>query len=92
MVWQDIVIAIANVLFGYSLAYQVMKGFKDKQGYLTLQASFLTTIGLYALAFSFFTLGLIVSTIIATFNGTMWLILFIQSLMYKRPLIHNTRG
>ena len=58
MVWQDTIIAIANILFGYSLAFQVYKGFKDKKGYLALQASFLTTIGLYALAFSFFTLGL----------------------------------
>lgn len=78
MVWQDIVIGIANVLFGYSLAYQVWKGFKDKKGYLALQTSFLTTIGLYALAFSFFTLNLIFSTIVAIFNGTMWLFLFIQ--------------
>lgn len=84
MVWQDIVIAFANLLFGYSLAFQVWKGFKDKKGYLALQTSFLTTIGLYALAFSFFTLNLLVSTIVATFNGTMWLILFIQGLLYKR--------
>ncbi len=83
MVWQDIVIAFANILFGYSLAFQVWKGFKDKRGYLTLQTSFLTTIGLYALAFSFLTLNLIVSTIVATLNGTLWLILFIQGLLYK---------
>lgn len=58
MIWQDIVIGIANVLFGYFLAFQVWKGFKDKKGYLALQTSFLTTIGLYALAFSFLTLNL----------------------------------
>jgi hypothetical protein len=84
MVWQDIVIAIANVLFGYSLAYQVWRGFKDKKGYLTLQASVLTAVGLYALAISFFTLGLFVSTIVSTFNGTMWLILFIQRILYGK--------
>lgn len=83
MVWQDILIALANVLFGYSLAFQVLKGFKDKKGYLALQASFLTTIGLYAMTLSFFTLGLFVSTIVAFFNGTMWLLLFIQGLIYR---------
>ena len=83
MIWQDIIIAIANILFGYSLAFQVYKGFKDKKGYLALQVSFLTAIGLFALAFSFFTLNLIFSTIIATFNGTMWLLLFIQGILYK---------
>ena len=84
MVWQDIVIAIANILFGYSLAYQVYMGFKEKKGFIKLQASFLTTIGLYALAFAFFTLNLFVSTIVATFNGTMWLLLFIHGLIYKK--------
>ena len=84
MVWQDVVIAIANVLFGYSLVYQVYRGFKEKKGFLTLQASVLTTIGLYALAFSFFTLNLFFSAIVATFNGTMWLLLFVQRLMYEQ--------
>jgi len=82
--WQDIVVAIANILFGYSLAYQVYQGFKKKKGFLTLQASLLTTIGLYALAFTYFTLNLNISTIIAVFNGTMWLLLFIQRLVYKK--------
>lgn len=82
MVWQDIVIAAANVLFGYSLAYQVYKGFKAKKGFLTVQASLLTTIGLYALAFSFLTLGLYISTLVSAFNGTMWLLLLVQRLIY----------
>ncbi len=30
MVWQDIVITIINVVFGYALIPQVWKGFKDK--------------------------------------------------------------
>lgn len=85
MVWQDIVIAIANLLFVYSLASQIYKGFKDKKGYITLQTSFLTIIGLFAVAFAFFTLGLLASAIVAIVNGSMWLILFIQGLIYKKP-------
>ena len=84
MIWQDMVIAIASVLFGYSLTYQVYGGFRERKGFLTLQTSLLTTIGLYALTFAFFTLNLFVSTIVSTFNGTMWLLLFIRGLIYKK--------
>lgn len=85
MVWQDIVIAIANLLFTYSLAFQIYRGFKDKKGYLALQTSFLTTIGLFTVAFAFFTLDLSASAIVAISNGFMWLILFIQGLIYNKP-------
>ena len=84
MVWQDIVIAIANILFGYSLIWQVYCGFKKKKAAIALQSSFLTALGLYALAVAYFSLNLILSTIIGIFNGTMWLILFIQGIIYKK--------
>jgi len=84
MVWQDIVVALANVLFGYSLIWQVYLGFRDKKGALSIQTSLLTAIGLFALAISFFSLNLILSTIIAVFNGTMWLFLLVQRLIYKK--------
>lgn len=84
MVWQDIVIAIANALFGYSLVYQVYIGFKEKKGFLTIQTSLLTTIGLYALSIAYLTLNLYLSTIIGFFNGTMWFLLLIQRLVYKK--------
>lgn len=83
MVWQDILIAIANLMFVYSLAYQIYKGFKDKKGYIALQTSLLTTLGLFAIAFAFFTLNFLFSTIVASINGIMWFILFIQGLVYK---------
>ena len=84
MVWQDIIIAIANVLFAYSLVYQVHYGFKEKKGFLTLQASIPTAIGLYAISFAFFTLNLYLSTLTSFFNGTMWFLLFVQRLIYKK--------
>ena len=84
MIWQDIVVAIANILFGYSLIYQVYRGYKDKKGFLSLPSSFLTSLGLYALTIAYFTLGLLISSVISAFNGTMWLILFIQRLVYGK--------
>lgn len=83
MIWQDVIIAIANILFGYSLIYQVHHGFKIKKGLITLQTSFLTTIGLYTLAVVYFSLNLYLSALISLFNGTMWLLLFIQRIIYK---------
>jgi len=33
MVWQDITIAIVNVVFAYALVPQVLQGFKEKNPY-----------------------------------------------------------
>lgn len=84
MVWQDIVISIANLLFAYSLVYQVWRGYKKKKGFISLQTSLLTAIGLLALTIAFFTLGLYLSTVTSAFSGTMWLLLFIQGLIYEK--------
>jgi len=81
--WQDIIIAIANILFTYSLIHQVYHGFKNKKGFLTLTASGLTTIGLYAISVAYFTLSLYFSVVISFINGTLWLILFMQGWIYK---------
>ena len=36
MIWQDVVIAIVNILFSYALIPQVYKGFKHKKGFVVL--------------------------------------------------------
>lgn len=84
MVWQDLVVAAANVLFGYSLVFQAYIGFREKKGFIKLQTSVFTMIGLYALSVSFFTLGLYISTVVAFFNGTMWLIIAVQRVFYRK--------
>jgi hypothetical protein len=83
MVWQDIIITLANLVFAYALVPQVIQGFKNKKGYINFQTGLLTTAGMYAMTFAFFTLGLTFSWIIGAFNATMWLILFIQRIVYK---------
>ena len=82
MVWQDFVITIANILFSYSLIFQAYKGFKNKKGYLAIQTSIFTTIGLYSMSIAFFTLSLYVSSIVSCISGTFWLILLIQRIKY----------
>ena len=53
MVWQDIVISIANVLFTISLLNQVVHGFKSKEISITLLTSGLTTFGLIGMTLAF---------------------------------------
>jgi len=83
MVWQDIILTIANIIFGYALIPQVIHGFKTKKGVMTYQTAILTTIGLYASCFAFFSLNLFFSGIICTFNATIWFLLLIQKVIYK---------
>ncbi|RLG10230.1 hypothetical protein DRN73_08335 [Candidatus Pacearchaeota archaeon] len=82
--WQDIIITIVNFIFAYALIPQVIKGFKEKKAHIHFQTGLLNTIGMYAMAATFFSLGLFFSAIIGIFNATMWLFLFIQSLIYKK--------
>ena len=86
MVWQDVVIACANILFGYSLAYQVYHGFKQKNAALTLRAALLTSVGLYAIAVTFLSLGLYLSALVSFINGTLWWLLFLQSALYYKKV------
>lgn len=84
MIWQDIAIAFANILFGYSLIYQVHHGFKNKKTTITAVCSLLTAIGLYIIAIAFFTLGLFISSSVSFISGSLWVLLLIQRIIYKK--------
>lgn len=84
MIWQDIVLMVANLLFTYSIFAQVYYGFKRKRGLIVLKTSFLTTLGLYATCVVFFSLGLLFSGIVAGINATLWFVLFIQRIVYPK--------
>jgi len=84
MVWQDFVVAVANILFSLSMVFQAYRGFKEKKGFITLQTSGLTLMGLFGLAISFFTLNLYFSTAAALLNALVWIVVFIQRIIYKK--------
>ncbi|MFC1691442.1 hypothetical protein ACFL0W_04650 [Nanoarchaeota archaeon] len=84
MIWQDIVIMIATIILSVSLVPQVYHCFKKKKGTITPYTSVPTLIGLYVIAFSFFTLKLYFSAVVTTITGTLWLVLFIQRIVYKK--------
>ena len=84
--WQDYVIAIVSVLFGFILLPQfrdVLKG----ETVLNVTTAGLTTVGLYILAITFFTLEMWVSVSAEIFSGTVWLFLFIFSFRNKKKNI-----
>ena len=81
--WQDIVITICLILFSYALLPQIYQGFKKRKALINLQTSLLTTLGMYVLTITYFTLELTFSTAIAFITGTLWAILLFQGIFYK---------
>ena len=88
MIWQDYVIAIVSVLFGFILIPQLKDVIKNGE-ILNLFTASLTTIGLYVLGITFFTLNMWVSFGAEFFSGTVWLMLFIFS--YKNVRIKGKK-
>jgi hypothetical protein len=82
--WQDWIITIVNIVFAYALIPQVYQGFKNKKAYINFQTGLLNTLGMYAMSFAYYSLNLTFSWIIGALNATLWLVLFIQTNIYKK--------
>jgi len=76
--WQDIVIAAVSLMFGVILLPQVRDVWHGKT-ILNLYTASLTTIGLFILVITFFTMGFWISFIADFFSGIVWLLLFVLS-------------
>jgi len=83
MIWQDVVIAVVSILFGFILIPQ-FKDLLSGKIYINLYTAGLTTIGLYILAVTFLTMQFWISFISDIFSGTMWLLLFFFSVRNYR--------
>lgn len=83
MVWQDFVISGANAVLFLSLVPQIYYGFKRKVGVIRKWTSVPTFFCLYGMSVAFFTLNLYKSAAMTALAATGWLVLFIQSLIYK---------
>jgi uncharacterized protein with PQ loop repeat len=81
--WQDIVIAVVSILFGFILIPQLRDVWRGKST-LNLFTASLTTIGLYILAATFYTMQFWISFTAEIFSGTIWLLLFALSFKNKR--------
>lgn len=84
MVWQDIVISVANIFFILSLTNQVYFGFKEKSGPIKFLTSIPTFTGLFVTSYAFWTLELYSSSVVIFLSGTLWFLLFVQRMLYKK--------
>ena len=84
MVWQDLVITAALVLFTVSLIPQVYYGFSRKKGYITLKTSIPTFFGLCAITVVYLSLDLLFSALTSLFVALMWLLLVLQRMKYEK--------
>lgn len=82
--WQDLLISVASIIFTISLVPQVYYGYKEKSGPIHHQTSVPTFLGLYAITIAYLSLNLYYSTFFAGTTATLWLILFIQRIKYKK--------
>jgi len=83
MIWQDAVITIIMIAFSYALIPQVYQGFKQKKGFINLQTSIITSLGMYILTFTYITLELYFSATMGLINAILWTTLFFQKIIYK---------
>lgn len=81
---QDITISIANIFLSYALVPQIYKNYKEKRGNVDIQTSAITFTALYVLSYTFLTLNLFISSMATGTAATLWLILFIQRIVYRK--------
>lgn len=78
MIWQDVVIMLASIVFAVSLIPMVLR----KHGMPPLTTSIPTVIGLLAITFCFATLGLTLSMMITFVTALAWSKLAITEYRY----------
>ncbi len=74
---------VVNIVLGYALIPQVIKGFKDKKEHIALQTGILTSGGLFAMSFAMWSLDLHLTSGMVFFNALLWATLLFQSLKYR---------
>ena len=84
MIWQDLVIAIACIVFLISLIIQVYYGYKKRKALIALATSIPTSIALYSICVAYFTLDLYFSFIVTTGTAIVWTIIVIQGIIYSK--------
>jgi hypothetical protein len=82
--WQDIGLSVVAILFNIALVPQILYGKKIKRKTIATSTATLTSIGAYFIAYIYFSLGLYISTGIQALGATLWLVLLIQSIVYRK--------
>lgn len=85
MVWQDIVLSLAECALLVSIIPQIVLGFKKKKGYITYATSINSTLCLLAVGVSMFTLSLYVTSLVAFLNAFAWSLFIVQRMRWGGP-------
>lgn len=80
--WQDKVLTFATVGFIYSMLPQILLNYQLKMVAISWQTIVITGIGLYIVAFCFFTLKLYFSSIANTLTAILWTVILVQKFIY----------
>lgn len=83
--WQDAVIAVVGLLFGFILLPLLRDVWHGET--INVYTAGLTTIGLYVMAVTFYTMTFWISFIAEMFSGTVWLLLFVLSIKHKKKRV-----
>ena len=84
--WQDWVMAVCSVGFTVALVPQVVKGFRDRVGYITLSTAALTTGGLALFAVALLTKGFWWAGSAEVLACGLWGVLLVQRFVYGPAL------
>ena len=90
--WQDMVMAICSFGFALALLPQVLKGFRDRAGYLTLPTAGLTAAAVLAISVCRFSLALHYAGVVDGVVGGLWVILLLQRLRYGPAVARGKEG
>ena len=85
--WQDIVIAVVGLLFGFILLPLLRDVWHGKS--INVYTAGLTTIGLFIMAVTFFTMRFWITFAAEVFSGTIWFLLFVLSVKHKKRAVNN---
>ena len=85
MIWQDVVLMIANLIFFVSLLAQVRYGHRKKKGLIKLTTSIPTALGIYAICIVYYSLELYLSLVMSILTAGLWTLISYQRILYKKP-------
>ncbi|MFH1325649.1 MAG: hypothetical protein ABIH49_02685 [archaeon] len=84
MIWQDVIVSLASVIFVYSMFPQIVYGFKTKKGLISIQFSLLNIIAMIGLIIVYVSFELFLSAAINMLITSLWGVLLIQRIKYGR--------
>ncbi len=79
---RDIILTVCSAAFAYALVPQVMHGFREKVGGVTIQTAIITGAALFAVAGVYLSLRLWFAATACAVTGSLWVVLLAQRLAY----------